>query len=200
MPYHYSTTPQKTHAKAVGRSLQISMKAAVVISHELRGQTLGKAKAMLSRVITMKQPLRYFRYNHNIGHRKGSIGPGRFPILASKAILSVLESAEANANTQGLTPKRLVITNILANKGSINWRNGRRRVRGKRTHVEVILQEQETTTPQTRKQFIKKKTTPTPPHTQETITHLKTGQSKETLTTITPPRGKEVIPTPEAHL
>lgn len=132
------------------------MKAAVVISHELRGQALGKAKDMLSRVITMKQPLRYFRFYHNVGHRRGSIGPGRFPISASKAILTVLESAEANANTKGLMPERLVIRSILANKGSINWRSGRRRVRGKRTHVEVILEESSAQAAAPRKPFVKK--------------------------------------------
>lgn len=164
MPYHYSTPTIAPHSKAVGRSLVISMKEAVVVSHELRGKKLSDAKAILKRVISMEKPMPYFRYYHNVGHRAGSMGPGRYPISTSKAILSVLESAESNATLQGMALDKLVVSSILANKGSINWRGGRRRVRGKRTHVEVILKTFEEQPPVKHKPFSKKEKTASSAH------------------------------------
>lgn len=158
MTYTYTAPTTGTHAKAVGRSLAISMKEAVVVSHQLRGKALADAKNMLKRVISMKEAMPYFRFYHNVGHRPGSMGPGRYPINTSKAILSVLESAEANAVSKGIAPEKLIISTIVAQKGSINWRFGRRRVRGKRTHVEVILTPtlKEKPTKRDRKAFAKK--------------------------------------------
>lgn len=139
MTHTYSTAITGTHAKAVGRSLSISFKQAVVITHVLRGKLLPTAKAILTRAIAMKDPIPYFRFNHNIGHRAGKQGPGRYPVQSSKAILDLLASAEANATAKGLAADTLMVSTILAQKGPRTWRAGRRRRSAKRTHVEVIL-------------------------------------------------------------
>lgn len=141
MTYKYATRTEGPHAKAVGRSLPISFKQAVEISHTLRGKNVKKAKEYLQRVIEMKEPQMFFRFNHNIGHRKGFSGPGRYPIKSSTLILELVQSAESNATAKGLDASRLFIKGMLAQKGQAMMRGGRHRGKAKRTHVEVVVQE-----------------------------------------------------------
>jgi len=141
MPYKYATQTEAPHGRAVGRSLPISFKQAVEISHTLRGKPVKKAKEFLQRVLDMKEPVMMFRFNHNIGHRKGFSGPGRYPLKASGHILTLVESAESNATAKGLSADKLYIKNMLAQKGQATMRGGRHRGKAKRTHVEVVVQE-----------------------------------------------------------
>lgn len=140
MSYKYSIKTEVQHSKAVGRSLPISFKQAVVLTHAVRGKPTKQAKEFLTRVTEMKEPVKHFRFNHNIGHRRGKTGPARYPQNAAKHIIQVIESAEANASAKGMPMEKLCIKSIVAQKGPATMRGGRHRGKAKRTHVEVVLQ------------------------------------------------------------
>ncbi len=129
-------------AKAVGMSLPISWKHGVEIANMIRGKTVEKAKTMLENVIAMKLAVPFKRFNNNVGHRKGKIMSGRFPVKAASHLLKVLKSAESNARDLGLIEESLYIEHICIHKAGKQMHYGRkaRRVM-KRTHVEIVLKE-----------------------------------------------------------
>lgn len=129
-------------ARAVGRSLPISAKQSVEVCSYIRGRKVESAKVVLKNVIEKKLPVPYKRYNRSMGHKKGDISVGRYPVKTSKNILSIIESAEANAQFKGLNTSNLRIAHICAHKGSSQWHYGRQRRRQmKRTHIEVVVAE-----------------------------------------------------------
>lgn len=140
--YAFKDFDNEHMSRAVGRDLGISTKHAINICTFIRGKNVQRAKDILKNVIEMKQPVPYKRFNHGVGHRPG-IGPGRYPIKASENILGIIESAEVNAQQKGLNTSNLSIRHICAQYASRPMHSGRqRRVKMKRTHVEVVLEEQ----------------------------------------------------------
>ena len=129
-------------AKINGRSLPISTKQSIEICNFIRGTNLEKAKALLGEVIKHKRAVPYKRFSGDVGHKKGKIAAGRYPENACKAILSLLEGVEANAQFKGLNTSNLVISYICPNKASRPWHYGRQRRRKmKRTHIDIIVRE-----------------------------------------------------------
>ena len=132
---------KETMAKVEGRSLPISTKQAIEISNFIRRKKVQKAKIYLEAVLNMKKAIPFTRFNKGVGHKPG-IGPGRYPINASKNVLMLLNSAEANAQFKGLNTSNLVISHINADKASCAWHYGRQRRREmKRTNMTIILSE-----------------------------------------------------------
>ena len=77
--YSSKADPENT-AKAIGRELSISPKASVEVCREIRGMMVEDAARYLEDVIALKKPIRYQRYNGQVGHRKGKkFGAGRYP-------------------------------------------------------------------------------------------------------------------------
>ena len=113
--YSVALDPVRT-AVASGRDLRISYKAAVEVLKEIRGKKVDKAKQILEDIIEMKRAVSYKRYYGKVGHRRG-MGPGRYPVKAAKAILSIIENAEANAEFKGLDTTRLWIVHAAAFQG-----------------------------------------------------------------------------------
>ncbi|MBW2988375.1 50S ribosomal protein L22 [Candidatus Woesearchaeota archaeon] len=146
MPYKYATQ-QIEHSKsavAVGLNLPISTKHAVEVCRMLRGLPVEKAKTMLKEVIAKKRPVPFKRYNRDVGHKKG-MAAGRYPVKASRYILTTIESAESNAADKGLLTEGLFIKSIIPHKAARPLRYGRHRSRRtKRTHIEVVLEERVT--------------------------------------------------------
>ncbi len=141
--------PDKT-ARASGRELRMSPKAAREICNELRGLRLEAAKTYLEAVIAMRQAVPYRRHDKKVGHRKGlhKADSGRYPVKASKEIMRVLTNAENNADYKGLDLDRLRVTHISAYPGRVIKRFIER-ARGRSTqfneqlvHVEVVLTEE----------------------------------------------------------
>lgn len=56
-----------------------------------------------------------------VGHRKGGIGPGRFPVKASRAFIKLIESAMENARHQyeDVDAEEMEITHVAAHRGQI---------------------------------------------------------------------------------
>jgi large subunit ribosomal protein L22 len=132
---------KENSAKALGKDLPISTKQSVNICAFLRGKSLADAKEKMQKVIQKKVAVPYTRFNADLGHKTG-IGPGRYPEKASKLILMLLEEAEANAQFKGLNTSQLKVAHISANRAARPWRFGRkRRIKTKRTHITIVLEE-----------------------------------------------------------
>ncbi len=128
-------------AKALGSSLPISTKHSAEICKLIRGMSLTKAKELLVKAISKQKAIPFNRFNMDLGHRAG-MGPGRYPVKASKEILNILESVESNALSNDMNKEKLIIAHINAQKASSPWHFGRQRRRKmKRTHIEVIVKE-----------------------------------------------------------
>jgi large subunit ribosomal protein L22 len=136
----YSYNAKDNEAKALGRSLPISMKHAVSVCDAIRGKKLSVAKLLLDRVSAMRQAVPYRRYNQEMAHNK-NVGSGRFPVNTCVFIKSVVESAEANAQLKGLSTAALVIKHIACHKAGKIQRHGRQRTERKNAHLEVVLAE-----------------------------------------------------------
>ncbi len=136
----YSYIGSEGSAKACGRSISVSPRHAIEVCNAIRKKNLARAKAILNAAISLKQPIPFTQFTQ-VGHRRGRFCTGRFPKNACKGILSLIESAEANAVFKGLNANDLVIKHISANKAPSQWHHGRiSRRKMKRVHVEVVLE------------------------------------------------------------
>lgn len=132
----------KEHSsKAVGRSLPISTKHSVEICRCIRNKPIERAKNILKDAISKKKPIPFKRFK-TISHKPGKMASGRYPVKASKEILQLVESAEANAQFKGLNVSNLIVSHICAHKASTPYHYGRQKRRKmKRTNVEILLEE-----------------------------------------------------------
>jgi len=125
-----------------GIDLPISTKHSVEIFNLIRNKSIKKAKEILENTINMKQAIPYKRFNKNLAHRKGGMGPGSFPVKTSKVILTLIKSVEANAQNKNLDTNNLIIKKAIANKAGNQYHYGRqRRIKMKRTHLTIIVEE-----------------------------------------------------------
>jgi large subunit ribosomal protein L22 len=169
-------------AKAYGSNLDISTKTSVNVCTMLRGMTVSKAITKLQNVIDFKEAVPFTKFDGGVGHRKGNMAAGRYPQKASKAILSLINSAVANAANKGLADE-LMIVHICAHRAATPLHQGRQRRRAmKRTHIELVLKEMEVKSAPVKKAAAKKAEakpevkTPAPakkPEVEKTITEDK---------------------------
>jgi large subunit ribosomal protein L22 len=140
--------PEKT-AKASGRELRVSHKAAREVCRTIKGMTLTQAKGYLRDVIDKKKAIPYKRYNKKAGHRHGleKTAAGRYPIKAAQKVLNIIQAAEANAENKGLDVDRLRILHAAAYKG-MKIKRFTPRAQGRAspkydttTHIEIVLNE-----------------------------------------------------------
>jgi len=136
----------ETTARAIGRELPVSPRHSIAICKHIRGWRLERAKTFLEDVTKLKAAVPDNRYG-GAGHRRGKVGPGRFPEKAARMILKVLEGAEANAEYKGLAIEDMKIIHIAAHRGK-SWEGRFQRARGRATpkiretvNVEVIIRE-----------------------------------------------------------
>jgi len=137
--YTYQGYNKEKMARAVGVSLPISHKQAVEICNHLKHRSVEAAKNILSRVMKKKEAIPFKRFNMDVGHKPG-IAAGRYPQIASKEILKIIESAVANAGNKGIS-NDLYITHMNAHKAPSSPRTGRIPGEAKRAHVEVVVEE-----------------------------------------------------------
>jgi large subunit ribosomal protein L22 len=120
MATYYSTVSDTaTTAQAYGRDLPCSPKSARNVARAIKGMPVTRAKVFLEGVIKVEVPVPFKVRVRKIHHRKGGMGPGRYPVQTAKCMLKVLESAEANAEYKGLDKDRLVITHSTAYQGTV---------------------------------------------------------------------------------
>ncbi|MFH0748470.1 MAG: 50S ribosomal protein L22 [Candidatus Bathyarchaeota archaeon] len=106
-------------AKASGRDLRISPKAAREICRTIRNMKLGEARVFLQDVMTKKRAVPYRRYNKEVSHKTGLQGwyAGKYPVKAAGELLKILNSLEANADFKGLDIEKLEIIHAAAHRG-----------------------------------------------------------------------------------
>jgi len=144
--YAFQSYDQEHMARAVGRDLAISTKKSIELCAFLRRKNVHKAKSILQDVITKKLAIPFKYFMGGASHRPGNMAGGKYPISTATAILGVLENAEANAQQKGLSTANLHIVHICAQKAAEPYHAGRFRGRKmKRSHVEVVLVEQQET-------------------------------------------------------
>ena len=141
MGYNYTIKASVNAAKAVGIALPISRKESVMVCQAVRGMQVAKAKKLLEDVMDLKKAIPFTRYNDNMGHKHG-MKSGAFPVSTCQQVLMVLKSAESNAQSKGLSAANLVIKHASAQKGPTTYHYGRQRTKAKRTHIELVLEEQ----------------------------------------------------------
>ncbi len=129
-------------ATAKGENLRVSRKFAIEVATFIRGKSLIDAKKKMEGVMALKIVVPFRKYHMDLGHKKGHIGPGRFPSNVAKEVLHLLKSAEMNALNKGLDIDGLYVSGVVANKGNTQGKPGRHRGRkAKRTHIEIMLKE-----------------------------------------------------------
>ena len=140
--------PEKT-AKASGREIRVSHKAAREVCRAVKGMMLSNAKTYLRDVIEKKKAVPFRRHKKKVGHRSGleKTFAGRYPVKVSQKILLVIEAAEANAENKGLDLDRLSIIHAAAYPG-IKIKRYTPRAHGRAspkfkttTHIEIVLEE-----------------------------------------------------------
>ena len=140
--------PEKT-AKASGREIRVSHKAAREVCSAVKGMMLSNAKTYLRDVIDKKKAVPFTRYKKKLGHRGGieKAFAGRYPIKTSQQILRVIEAAEANAENKGLDVDKLRIFHASAYPG-LKIKRYTPRAQGRSspkyettTHIEIVLDE-----------------------------------------------------------
>jgi len=143
--------PEKT-AKASGREVRVSHKNTREVCHAIKGMALAHAKEYLTNVIIKKQPVPFTRFKKKAGHRHGieKAFAGRYPVKAAKKVLTVIQSAEANAENKGLDVDRLRVMHAAAYPG-MKIKRFTPRAHGRSspkydtlTHIEIILDEKPT--------------------------------------------------------
>jgi len=145
----FGLDPDKT-AKASGRDLAVSPKAAREVCNVIKGMRLSEAKDFLEDVIKKKKPVPYFKYKKEIPHRRGLEGwcAGKYPVKAAQEILKVLEGVEANAEVKVLDSEKLRIIHAAAQRARkikkfIPRAFGRSSPSvEKLTHVEIVVLEE----------------------------------------------------------
>ena len=139
--YSFQTFNKETMARALGRGVPISFKHGTELANAIRGMGVAKAKKFLEDVMELKQPVKYRRYNDDLGH-KAKVGPARYPVKTAKYFLGILKLAEANASFQGISTQDLELVHVSVQRAAGRWHFGRsRRRKFKSSHIEMVVQE-----------------------------------------------------------
>tara|TARA_B100001013_G_C24605275_1_gene440728 strand:- start:662 stop:1192 length:531 start_codon:yes stop_codon:yes gene_type:complete len=132
-------------------NVSIHHKHSVQIARYIKGMYAGAAVDYLERVTELKRAIPYVARhrkgrggNTMAGHRKGAMGPGRFPVKASRQFIKLIQSAMDNARQhhEDVEPEEMLITHIAAHRGEIQ-EGFRPRARGRtspKNHYQVNLE------------------------------------------------------------
>jgi ribosomal protein uL22 len=140
MTYGYTVKDMnETRAHAVMMDVPISYKVAVLVSKKIKGMTAQKAVVFLQDVQSKKRAVPYTKFNDSVGHKPGSLGPGRYPEKAAKLFEGLVKSAIANAEDRDLGSD-VWVEFCVPQQASRPWHSGRvGRRKFKRSHVEIVL-------------------------------------------------------------
>ncbi|MDF9744304.1 50S ribosomal protein L22 [Natrinema salsiterrestre] len=115
--YSVDVDPDAT-AKAMLRERHMSNKHSKEVARQLKGQTVGEARAYLQDVIDENQSVPFKSHNAGAGHRSDIDGwdAGKYPEKVSEEFLDLLENVEANADHQGFDGESMEIVHVAAHK------------------------------------------------------------------------------------
>ena len=146
MLYGYNKKPTGRLARARISSVNCSFKDLCEVCRNVRGKDTDFALEFLGNAAEGKQAILFLRHCKKKGHRKELGGKkGGFPVKSCRAVLGVVESADANAIKLGLGATKIV--HIAANKHAAYPRmspKGRRiRHDYEVAFIEVVLEEKQ---------------------------------------------------------
>ena len=134
-------------SKAMGSELHISPKKSRELCKAIKGMRTTIARKYLEDVVSMKQAVPFNRHNDSLGHKKGPMAAGRYPVNVAKEFLKILKNAESNAEYKGLSPSHMVIAHTAAKRGRV-IHGMRPRARGRASpkntetvNIEMIISE-----------------------------------------------------------
>ena len=154
-------------ARAV--NLDVHVKHCYEISRTIKNKTAGQAIDLLNEVIKIDSPRADIRRKATAipfrkgsgnkrrrrsgpsmaGHRKGGMGPGRYPAKASREFIKLINSAMDNARHEheDVEPEDMVITHCAAHRGQVS-KGFMARARGRttpkdhfQTNLEIFLED-----------------------------------------------------------
>jgi len=91
MGYAFQGYDEKTMVRVKGTSMPVSDKDLREIGATIKKMQVEKAIKYLEHVTKLEQAVPYTRYNKKQTHKIGIKGPGNYPILAAKRVISLLE-------------------------------------------------------------------------------------------------------------
>ncbi len=151
MKTSFTSYKPETMARAAFPDAPISFKTSIEVAKRIRGMMTDKAERYLEAVVAKKEAVPFTRFTNAVGHRKGAMAAGRYPVKAASVFLKLIRLGVANAENKGLgTPLRIV--HISAQQASQPMHAGRRRgIAMKRTGLDLVLAETEGSKRQPRK-------------------------------------------------
>jgi len=146
MEYAYNKKPTGRLARARISRVNCSFKDLCEVCRNVRGKDTDFALDFLTRAADGEQAILFLRHCKKKGHRRELGGKkGGFPVKSCRAVLGVVESADANAIKLGLGATKIV--HIAANKHATYPRmspKGRRiRHDYEVAFIEVVLEEKQ---------------------------------------------------------
>ncbi len=144
--YTYRDEPGVTVARARGIEIPMSPKKTYEVLNAIRGLPVDQARTFLEGVLALERPVPFRRYNQETAHKRAT-GPGRYPKKVAKNVLRILESAQENAEYEGLDTDRLFVRVAASARGRIRKASmPRAQGRGTQwneqtTNVEIVLAE-----------------------------------------------------------
>lgn len=141
MAYAFNQFDPERMARATVRDAGISFKKSIELAKRLRGMMSDRAERYLDEVIALKAAVPFTRFTNGAGHRRGAMGPGKYPVKAASSFRELLKQCVANAENKGLgTPLKII--SLIPQQAARPVRYGRKRGhQSKRTHVEIVLVE-----------------------------------------------------------
>ena len=123
--YAFQNFDKNTMARSHGANLTISLKKTVETAKELSGKKVSTAIDYLEKVADLKAVVPYRKYRGEMGHKRGKgIDNGGFPVKVSNEIVSLLKSAQKNADDLGLEGN-LYVLSVSCRKGVSRYKPGR---------------------------------------------------------------------------
>jgi ribosomal protein uL22 len=143
--YAYQGYNEEKMARAVGLSLKgLSRKDGIEIAKFIRGKEISFVLSYLEDVKKLEKSIPYTRFNSGLGHQKGKMGPGRFPVKACAHFIKIIKSVRHNAQDKNLNVDNLIIKNICVQNGPKQFHYGRHSGRlVKQSHMEIVVCEKE---------------------------------------------------------
>lgn len=144
--YSVEIDPEIT-AKSMGTELHISPKKSRELGRAIKGMRTGVARTYLEDVVKLKQAVPFKRHCDSLGHKKGPMASGRYPVNVAKEFLKLLKNAESNAEYKGLDSEHMYLAHVSTKRGRvIHGMRPRARGRGspkntETAYVEMILSE-----------------------------------------------------------
>ncbi|MFH0868870.1 MAG: 50S ribosomal protein L22 [archaeon] len=140
--YSFQGFEPKTMVMVSGKNMPISHKQCYEIANFIRHKQVDAVIKLLENVIVQKRAVPYRRFNRDICHKAGKVGPGRYPKNASLQIIGLLKNLKGQAQDKGIDTNKLVIIHAAMQKGAKLRHYGRKMglVR-KNTHFELVGKE-----------------------------------------------------------